>query len=473
MKKVLIGLVAMAVLVGFFLVKDYDSPELGKALLDKASEATGAEISATGFRFNLFNGIKLEGVRAKATADGRSLDVSLDELVFEHRVMPLLSGTVAVEKIVLDRPEIVLVESDDVSDARSSTDAGAESEPIESSEPTDAEADAGAGEAEAEEGSGLAIEVQQILVQNGTLVMRSGSEGAETRIESLDLTMVNLSVAPSVAAEPLKAIAAEGDLSVASVVLDTMTMNDVSSNFALEGGVFQLDDLVFSTVQGRFTADASVDFNPVPVTYMMTAEGDPLNMNSIVGADSGFGPGKIQMEASGAGADPKDVRADGSLQLGQGTLPSSAVFAGIDKALGKNVVSGAEYETTEASFSLVNNVVRLSTMQFKTPNARIEVGGTLDLTGPIAFDLSVATPREGVVIEGVGSAALDVLADDEGWVPVPMNASGTMEKPMVVPDGRQLARQARSGAQREVRERAEEAAGDAIRSLFGRKKKNE
>ena len=113
LKKLLGVLVIVIALFGFLLVRDWDSPELGKTLLDKVGEATGVEMSAEGFRLNLFRGLVLEKVEAKSSSSGRDVHFSLDRLVFEHRLGPLLSGTVAIESVVLERPQIELVESGD------------------------------------------------------------------------------------------------------------------------------------------------------------------------------------------------------------------------------------------------------------------------------------------------------------------------------------------------------------------------
>ncbi len=53
LKKIVVVLVVLLVVVAFLLMRDYDSPELGQALLDEVGEATGIEMTATGFRFNL------------------------------------------------------------------------------------------------------------------------------------------------------------------------------------------------------------------------------------------------------------------------------------------------------------------------------------------------------------------------------------------------------------------------------------
>ena len=455
LKKIVVVLVVLLVVVAFLLMRDYDSPELGQALLDEVGEATGIEMTATGFRFNLFSGVELDNVTATSRSEGRSFDFSLDQLVFEHRLGPLLSGTVAIDRIVLDRPQFELVEA--------SSSAGAKAE-------VDVEAEDESGSGEDAGGAGFALEVSQILVRDGTIVIKSEDGSSETRVEGLDFAMENLAFDPT--AESLAALSAEGALTITQIVLDTITMSDLKSTFQLSRAVFDLTELTFSTPHGNFGADAQVDFNPVPFTYTMSAQGDPLDLNSMTGASEGFGPGTLRLEAEGSGAETKDIKASGGLQLAAGEFPDIDMFTGVDKALGKPVLVGAAYEATEASFTLENNVIHLSPFRFTSDVARLDLSGTVSLEGPIGLHFSVATPRDGLEIQGVGGATLDVLADDEGWVPVPMTVGGTLLAAKVRPDSGALLAQARQGVKREVKKAATEAVGDALKGLFGRRKKN-
>ena len=183
-----------------------------------------------------------------------------------------------------------------------------------------------------------------------------------------------------------------------------------------------------------------VDFNPVPFAYKLTARGDPLDLNSMVGASDGFGPGIAKVEAEGVGSDTKDVKASGNVLLAAGEFPAAEMFTGVDKALGKTVLVGAPYQATEVRFRLENNVLTLSPFQFTSEVARLDLDGWVNLAGPIELGFVVATPRDGITIEGVGSNVLDVLSDDEGWVPIPVSVTGTLEDPKVRPDSKAFAR---------------------------------
>jgi hypothetical protein len=111
-------------------------------------------------------------------------------------------------------------------------------------------------------------------------------------------------------------------------------------------------------------------------------------------------------------------------------------------------------------------VVRIEPFPFETEQAKMELQGWVDLEGPLSLDFAMGVVREGIRIEGVGADALDVLADDEGWVMIPLSVTGTKDEPRVRPDTRALLAQAGQGMKR----MATEKATDAIKGLFRKKK---
>jgi uncharacterized protein involved in outer membrane biogenesis len=450
LKKLLIVLAVLGVVALFLLSRDWDSPELGQVLLDKVSAATGIQMKAEGFRLNLLKGVVLERVEAKLSGDGRELTFDLDRLVFEHRIAPLLSGTVAIDRILLEKPRFEMVQSK----AKGSSSKKAEAP---ESAPTEA--------AESGEGGGLALEVKQILIEDGSLSVKNAKGEEKTRVEGLDLEMRNVAFNPD--ASSLAALSAEGTLEIREMVFDTLKLTEAEGKFQLADAVFTIPELSFRLPNGKFAADAKLDFNPVPFAYTMNAKGEPLDLNGMVGATEGFGPATLELEAKGAGPETKDLKGNGQVRFADGRFPDAKMFTQIDAALGKKAVVGSPYKATQASFRMANDRVTLAPFRFESGDARLDLEGTMSLEGPVDFDLSLATPREGLRIDGVGSSALDLLADDQGWVPVPLDITGTMEDPKVRPDAKALASQAGQGAKREATEKAT----DALRGLL--KKKNE
>jgi uncharacterized protein involved in outer membrane biogenesis len=450
LKKLLVVAAILVVVGGVLVSRDWDSPELGRKILGEVSAAAGVDIEAEGFRLNLLRGLVLSNVRVASETEGRKLDIALDRLVFEHRLAPLLGGTVAVDRIVLERPAIEVAETGKAGPA---TPPPAETEGEPSGEP-------GAG-------SAFSVEIREIHIDDGTVVMKNQAGEEKTRIESLDLEMADVRFDPS--RSSLAALSGKGDLSVAEMRFDTLQLTETEGSFELADAVFVVPELSFSMPHGKFVTEARFDFNPVPAAYELKGRGEPLDLNGMVGAKEGFGPGTLQLDANGKGPETKDLKADGRLQIAEGSFPAVSMFSQIDQALGKKVVEGASYKATEVKVRLSGNRVTLEPFRLETEAARLDLKGQMNLEGPIDFDLSIATPREGLNVEGASATTLDLLADDEGWVPVPMTITGTLEEPKVRPDLKALASQAGRGAKREATEKATEALGGLLK---GHKKQN-
>ncbi|MGH9463403.1 MAG: hypothetical protein ACRD1X_19540 [Vicinamibacteria bacterium] len=176
LKKILIVFLIILVVVLVLLTRDWE----------KVGEATGVHMTATGFRFNLLKGVELSGVQASSAEEGgREFSFSLDQLVFEHRVLPLLSGTVAIDRIILEHPQFELVDAPP-GEGEAEVESG-------NAEVGEAEAPAGAND----EGSGMALEVREISIRDGVVVMRTRGAAGETRVEDLDFEMQNLKFDPT------------------------------------------------------------------------------------------------------------------------------------------------------------------------------------------------------------------------------------------------------------------------------------
>ena len=442
---VLAGVLLLAIAVVFLV--DFDSPELGMAVLEKVNETTGVELAVGRYRLNLIRGLELEEVEATTSVPNGSLKAHLDGLILKHRLLPLLTGKVAVKQIVLRRPELELTEGGAKTrqGGKPRANAGRGGAKPGQESPT--------GEGEplpAEPGGGLALEISEILIEDGSIrLFREGGQQSTTSIEGLDVLLRDLSFNPR-ALSLIHALSAEGRLSIDSLSLDGTEVREVSGGMKLENGTLQGQDFAFHTKQGEFHAELAVDFNQIPLGYTLSLRGDPLDVNAIAGsADGGFGPGLLELEAKGFGTDSRGIKGKGVLRLAAGNLPSSPALVGVEKVLGRGTsLVGAPYQATDAPFHIENNVLTLERFQLETPQAAIDLNGSVDLDGPLALHLTLRTPREGLVIEEVPAEVLDALTNDEGWVSIPLRVTGTRDEPTVLPDSKALMAQAGQGTKR-------------------------
>jgi hypothetical protein len=64
----------------------------------------------------------------------------------------------------------------------------------------------------------------------------------------------------------------------------------------------------------------------------------------------------------------------------------------------------------------------------------LEASGWSSLEGPLELSIAVRTPRSEVRIASLPPEVLDALADQEGWVRIPLKVTGTRAVPHVSPD---------------------------------------
>ena len=431
---VVVAILVVAVAILFFV--DFDSPELGNAVLEKANEATGANLSVESFRLNLIRGLELKGVESTSSFPGTVVNARIDELVLRHRLLPLLSGRVAVDQILLRRPEVELVERG----AKSKKNSAKRGKPKKKPEAESSDAN-GAGDQpptkEAEESiGGLALEISEIRIEDGSI--RKGSV-APFSVDGLDLTLRDLSFNRG-AISLLHAITAVGSLGLDGLTLDGMEVREVRGELTLDQGLLEGKDFTFVTEQGTFHAQLRADFNRIPFTYTLSLRGDPIDVNAIARSEEGgFGAGLLELEAEGFGTDSKGIRGKGVLRLDEGKLPSTPLLAALEKLLARGTsLVGSRYQATDAPFRIEKNQLILERFRLETPQAGLDLEGIVHLDGPLALKLVLRTPREGLVIKEVPDEVLDALTDDEGWVAIPFRITGTRDEPKVLPDAKSL-----------------------------------
>src|SRR5262245_35939918 len=104
-----IGIVILIAVITALLFIEFDSPELGKAVLQRASDAVGIQLSAKRFRLKLIKGLVLEDVEANGSYAVGNFYGNAKQLLLEHDLLSLLRGKILIHTVVLQSPEIHLI----------------------------------------------------------------------------------------------------------------------------------------------------------------------------------------------------------------------------------------------------------------------------------------------------------------------------------------------------------------------------
>ena len=454
----LVGLLALSLAVAVFV--DFDSPRLGKALLDEVSARTGLQVEADGFRLNLVRGLRLDGVRFATESPSGRLTLRAAGFLAEHRLLPLLRGRVEIERIVLYEPRIELVTPPEEAPAKT---VPARLEPPRNSGP--------AGSGSSQEGTdGPVLAVDRIWLRDGTLATRvEGAQAPDVEIRGLDVELRDLALVDAPTA--LQGLRAGGDLHTGEILLGGLRATEGDGKLRLADGHFLLEEFGLKLPQGRFllsTFDA--DLNRDPFAHHFALNVAPLDINTMLAAGPGgsFGPAVLSFKAQGTGTETHDLTGDGTLSLAAGRLPGSPLFTAIETVLGRAALQGSAYQPVSIPFQIRDDRLHVAPFEMRTSLLKLGFSGWADLAGPVDLRIAVRAPRDAVAMARVPPEFLD-LVDDGGWVTVPLRVVGTLEEPKVTADREALREQGRRAIRTAVRQQVEKGVSRVLGKLFGKR----
>lgn len=436
-----LALVAVAALVSF------DASTLGRAVLQRAAALTGGTLTARSFRLRPLAGLAVEGLEGSLAFSGGKATLSVDRVVLDHRLWGLLLGEVAVDRLVLHRPRIRLVET--------------RTEGRALRRPAVVPAAAGLGR--------LALRISRIDVEDGTIELQAPGQARPVVASGFEVKLRDVAFDRRQTAA-LGGLSGAGEVRAARIGFARSEARDVRGSVRIGGGRLSTGAVRFQTPQGPFEATLDARLDKLPLAYTLALRGDPLDVGSMMtvsraGAAAGPGAGALQLDARGIGAEAAGLSGQGVLRLQAGTLPATPLLQAVERALGRTRLVGARYEATEAPFRVEDGRVLLDDFQLRTRDVGMDLAGWASLQGPLELSVTIHAPRVGLTVEGVAAGALDLMTDDQGRVVVPLKVTGTQEQPRVRPDAAAFAVQARRGGARTLLGKA----GRGLGGLLGRK----
>lgn len=444
--KILGIIILIVILLVAFLIWRFDPEALGATVINRLNQNEGIDITAESFALSPLKGLELQSAQATLAQESGTLNLEIDRLLLEHEIWPLLQGRFEVHQIVLEAPQIELVSvpapPDGESEATPAGGGGGKGEGDGATSGTVEETDSG----------GLVVDVQSLRIVDGRLVLRTeGSEQAGMEIVDLDVDFNDIVLDPS-GSTPLEQIKASGTLSAAEIRTEGVTATDARGGISIGDSKIALSDLGLATPNAQLSLPSfEADFAAAPFTYKLEVAGS-VDVNSMMNATGdGFGPASLALQGSGAGPDPNDFVADGTLRLDSGTIPSSPWLAIVEKLLGADFINGATYQGTDIGLSVAEGRLDIAPFELTSESFKLGSVGWVDMQGPISLRLEVFAPRELMSIGGVTGDVLNALTDENGWLTVSFDIGGTFDEPDVDLDWTVFEEAAKSGLKKGIK----------------------
>ena len=452
MKKLVVGLIGVVALVGgivVFLFLRLDGEALGREALRRVNQIEGVALEAEDVRLRVFSGLELRNARATAKFESGRLTMELKSLLLEHDLWSLLRGKFEITAIQIVEPRLSLLsETAKVKGGRSSAKSSRRSRAV---DPLPAEPVASAD-------SKLIVEVSTIRIVDGYLLARTeGAQDEDIEIKGFSLELSDLAFDPAVG---LPSLVGGGRLRGDEIRVGETVGQAAVGQISLADGHVRLQSFTFTTPTAEIAMnDFDADFSIDPFLYDLSIVGE-VDLDAVVGAPSSdaMGVAQLSLTAAGEGPETEQMVAQGVLRLADGEIPTTPLIRDLEALLGRPILSGIAYQGTDIRFTVHGSRVALEPFEIRGDTVRMGVEGSMNLEGPLDLRLRIRAPVDQVEIEGVTRRVLDSLADDEGWLTVPFEVTGTFEQPNVAPAWDELGD--------EVVEVAKEAALDALEELL-------
>ncbi len=357
------------VVVGVLLARRLDTPEFRKELLGRVKTALGTDVRVRRMELSLLSGVDLEGVGIANPAPFSGDLLTADAFVFRYRLMPLLLGRIAVDRLSLRRPVLTLV-----MDSRG----GYNFERLASPSPPSPGVPRGTS-------LPFAIELSRLSVEGGRLSVTDARKVTLLAVDGMDLAS-SLRV-------PVGGAEGRGDAAIARVVLGSgVAVTEIRAPLQVTAGIATIaplrarlaggdvaGQLRLNAARARFTAE--IELRGVDVKALAQEAHSAAGFGGSLGA-------KASVEGSGGVA---TLKGRGSAQIDRCRVEESKLFGLIATALQVPGLNHPDLDECRVEFTLGSGHLQTPVFRAKGPMLALTGKGTVDLvTSGLDYQMTLA-----------------------------------------------------------------------------------
>lgn len=370
-------------------------PGLGRSLADEARHQLGIELVEGQLWFRLGEGLVLEDAEAVAETEGRRYRAELPRVRFGHRPRALLTGVIALDRIVFEDPSLQLMETD-----------------------TPAEDGTTPQAASTTPASGwLRFEIDEVILTNATLSLQQGSAPAQTRITATDVRLDDIHLTEAGRRRgSLLAVEGSGELDAARGRFGDVDLTDIRSEIYLHEGKVSLSLLNFESEFAPFVAEMRVELEKSPFGYTVSSRGEPFDVAPFLAADPGaFQEASLLLEMFGRGPTRDGFRAQGGVTLPAGELPRVPILQAVNETAGRELFRpGDHFEDTVAVVRVRDGYVLFQTFDLVAERATATIRGRAYLDGKLELEVDVldtagGEPASAISVTVTGTTGQPIL----------------------------------------------------------------
>ena len=267
----------------------------------------------------------------------------------------------------------------------------------------------------------------------------------------------------------LKGLSASGTIKITKSLYKNLALTDTSVQYALKNNLFEWKN--FKThiePKGIIATNGSFDFSSLK--YISSVQTDSVPVNKFL---SLFYPkigavftGKLSssFQVSGTGLKKEEIQKNlhlnSSFNLFDGKIQNTKIGEGISSLLKIARLSDLHFDSMKGKMEVIKGKVKLAS-RIVDKDYLIEPRGIIGLDGSLSLDLPTKISPK---ISGRNKMFSQYLADDKGWINIPLKAKGTVLKPKVSIDTKAVRKKTEKKLKKKLKEKI-------LQELFKEKEK--
>ena len=386
-----------------------DTPEFRTALLGRVKTALGTDVRVRKMDVSLLSGVQLEGVGISNPAPFQGDILTADEFVFRYRLLPLLAGRIAVDRVALRRPVMTIaVDSHGVYNFERLG------------------SDSGSAPSGAYRGAALpfALELSRLSVDDGRVSFRDARRATLLTMEGMDLAS-SLDLLSGGAT-------GRGKVAIARLVLASgVAVTELRAPLEISGGRATLAPVGGRLAGGEVTGRVVV--NLASARFTSEIELRNVDLKALAGEArsrpgfSGRLGAKAKVEGSGGVA---TLKGGGTAQVERCRVEESRLFALIAAAVQVPELNHPDLDECRVEFTLGGGFLRTPVLRAKGPSLALSGRGSVSLvTANLDYQMTLALASK--LLDRIRVNELRAAFRDrgDGFSTLDFNVSGTTSEP--------------------------------------------
>ena len=234
-------------------------------------------------------------------------------------------------------------------------------------------------------------------------------------------------------------VVVRGDLTLEQVVWEDVRVSGVRGDFALNGNVLDLQNVVGRLANGTFRVSTQIDLRRQGFVYQGHVDARDMDLDALVTQfsrqNSGVltGTGRMQTDFKGAGTQwlriQQNLSANGDYTIANGRMEGTALMKQLSSLINLPEFSVFRFQQGTGTFKLPTGGQLNYDSRFDGSRARLLSKGTVTFTKEIAATADIYLSPEVVNEMQPGERVKNLLVEKDGWGRVPLLISGRYDRP--------------------------------------------